>query len=82
MRLVHSSSGMRNFLKELSVDPLRQTPELTVSFLAWLLQLQYEKRFEKDDREKDRRKAREAMSDKIQMKIEFRQQVSCGLETT
>lgn len=36
---------------------------------------QYEKRFEKDDREKDRRKAREAMSDKIRMKMEFRQQV-------
>ncbi|CAM9114276.1 unnamed protein product [Ectocarpus fasciculatus] len=36
----------------------------------------YEKRFEKDDREKDRRKAREAMSDKIQMKLEFRQQAS------
>lgn len=39
------------------------------------LRRQYEKRFEKDDREKDRRKAREAMSDKIRMKIEFRQQV-------
>lgn len=37
--------------------------------------VQYEKRFEKDDREKGRRKAREAMSDKIRMKIEFRQQV-------
>lgn len=36
---------------------------------------QYEKRFEKDDKEKDRRKAREAMSDKIRMKMEFRQQV-------
>lgn len=36
---------------------------------------QYEKRFEKDDRHKDRRRAREAMSDKIRMKMEFRQQV-------
>ncbi|CAM9298035.1 unnamed protein product [Ascophyllum nodosum] len=36
----------------------------------------YEKRFEKDDKEKDRRKAREAMSDKIRMKMEFRQQVA------
>lgn len=41
---------------------------------------QYEKRFERDDKEKDRRKAREAMSDKIRMKMEFRQQVGSVAE--
>ena len=53
-------------------------PRTIVCLFACLLR-QYEKRFEKDDREKDRRKAREAMSDKIHMKLEFRQQVSACL---
>lgn len=46
-----------------------------LSLLPSCLPRQYEKRFEKDDKEKDRRKAREAMSDKIRLKLEFRQQV-------
>ncbi|CAN0064529.1 unnamed protein product [Discosporangium mesarthrocarpum] len=40
----------------------------------------YERKFEKEDREKERRKAREAMSDKIRMKIEFREQLAAMRE--
>lgn len=62
------------------VSHLSTTYPRTVVCLFACLPRQYEKRFEKDDREKDRRKAREAMSDKIHMKLEFRQQVSVGCD--